>query len=225
MAAVSSGGRLVDSYYDLKPFGGMRIDKHEKLDPLIETARSYRALGFEEKLEKIKELAKGAFENAFDGLGSDETKNLCSQIIYKGGLRFSTALEHGYGCCRYQATLLFILGFEAELGDEHRLDSAEIVKNRLSTCFNTIVNDGETHHVNLFPETLNDKTQDYTQKNPEYYKNVTQVAENFLAYHKSLPGKVIVHEWWRPETLVTAVAPSEGEAGGASGGAGGAPAS
>ncbi len=162
----------LSTYIGIEPFDVL-VDESEELNELVEKAQRCRNLPFSEKLKSIKQLCIDAMENAYEGMFTCldvERKRLMESIVMeKHPLSF--ALKHKAGCCRYQGVLFFILGFEAELGDVHLLQSAYVTGN-LHTVFNDVYKDGKLYRVNVFTESLKDKKFDYSMINPGVYNNL-----------------------------------------------------
>ena len=162
----------LSTYIGIKPFGVL-VDRSEELDRLAKEARRYRKLPFSEKLKKVKQLCINMMENAYEGMHThpdEKRKNLMERIVMEEH-PLSFALKHRAGCCRYQGALFFVLGFEAELGDVHLLQSAH-VEGGTHTVFNDVYKDRELYRINIFTESLKDKKFDYSRVNPGVYEEI-----------------------------------------------------
>lgn len=171
-----------ESYFGLAPYGVL-IDESDTLKSLANVARTYRPLPFEEKFTKIQHLAKEAMKNAWEGQAQGDAE--CKKIVFNPQ-SLGYALEKRLGCCRYQSTLFFILAFEAELGDDHYLQSSPLGTN-VRTCFNEIIvhERRERRIVSLFLDTLEDIRYDYTQGRPDIFETpVKERCEPFFSYHR-----------------------------------------
>ena len=114
------------------------------------------------------------------------------------------------------AILFFALGYEADLGDKHFLQQAPVIPTVIPgllsggprSVFNDIVHDGKLHHVSIFKESLQDKSFDYSQKNPQVFESaigfgypkrntsprVDNLGMEHFSYHRLESGLVIVSE-------------------------------
>ena len=211
--------KTIDSYIGIEPFTVL-IDDSPKLRQLAERARKLKALPFQEKLEAVKRLALDSMVNAYeqmivlgrkaDGLegvttiGSDglvdnseyrtsqEQAERFRNIVFQGH-PLSYALEQEAGCCRYQGALFCVLGYEAELGDQHFIQAAP-VNRRANTVFNEVVEIGKHHKVSIFTDSLKDKSLDYSRQNPGILDQAFErmPGYNFFSYHRTPSGLVIV---------------------------------
>jgi len=211
--------RIMDNYIGIAPFTVL-ADDSPKLRQLAEKARGLRTLSFKEKLEGAKRLALDAMVNAYEQMvvwereadeleeyeviGSDskadnsesekarEQHKRFRDIVFSGH-PLSFALEQEAGCCRYQGALFFVLGYEADLGDQHFVQAAP-VNPGFNTVFNEVVNDGQSHKVSIFTASLKDKSLDYTIQNPRIFEQAHEKFPglNFYSYHRTPSGLVIV---------------------------------
>lgn len=211
--------RTLYSYMGIKPYTVL-VDDSIELKRLAERARELRNLPFQEKLDAVKNLTLESMVNAYEqmvvwgdkasGLEGVMTINSEGKIDtseYEAARKeyekfedivfrehpLSYALEQKAGCCRYQGTLFFVLGYEAELGDKHFLQSAPVNK-RASTVFNEIVQDGKNYKVGIFTESLKDKSLDYSRQNPHILDQAFEQIPgyNFFSYHRTPNGFAIV---------------------------------
>lgn len=211
--------RTIDNYIGIEPFTVL-VDDSPKLRQLAEKARELKGLPFQEKLEAVKRLALDSMINAYeqmvvwgrkvDGvegvttIGSDgqvnnseyrtaqERHERFRDIVFQGH-PLSYALEQEAGCCRYQSALFFVLGYEAELGDQHFVQAA-LVNRRANTVFNEVVEDGKHHKVSIFTDSLEDKSLDYSRQNPEILNQAFERMPryDFFSYHRTPSGLVMV---------------------------------
>ncbi len=179
--------RELEAYLGIKPFGVL-VDKSKELDRLVDKAKKYKNLPFEEKLKKIKFLTVNAMENAYEGMFSHpdpRRREVMRDIVYYEH-PLSYALKERAGCCRYQGVLFFILGFVSELGVKHFLRSAH-VGGDIHTVFNDVYDErGKLYRINIFTESLKDKRYDYSNLNPNLYNEIDSFWPGllFYSYHK-----------------------------------------
>jgi hypothetical protein len=211
--------RTIDNYAGIEPFTVL-VDNSSRLRQLVERARELKGLSFGEKLESVKTLALDSMVNAYeqmiiwgrkaDGLegvttigadgGADnseyrtarEQQTRFRNIVFQEH-PLSHALEQEAGCCRYQGALFFILGYEAELGDQHFVQAAP-VNSKANTVFNEVVQDGRHHKVSVFTDSLKDKSLDYSRQNPGILDQAfeTMPGYNFFSYHRIPSGLIMV---------------------------------
>lgn len=185
--------RELNSYIGLIPFGVL-IDDSSELKRLVESARKVRSLSFEKRLQNVKGLALESMENAYEGIESHpdmERRNVLQSIVYESH-PLSYALKQRAGCCRYQGVLFFILGFESNLGSRHILQSAQ-VSGSLHTVFNDVFDDaGKLYRVNIFTESLKNKSNDYSTINPRIYDCIDTHMSGVLFYSYYRRGKDLV---------------------------------
>ncbi|MFC1649069.1 hypothetical protein ACFL1B_06480, partial [Nanoarchaeota archaeon] len=86
----------------------------------------------------------------------------------------------------------FVLGYEADLGDKQFIQAAP-VNSRANTVFNDVVQDGETHRISIFTESLDDKTLDYSVENPNLFDQAFKEYPGLTmySYHRTPSGLVI----------------------------------
>ena len=210
--------RTINNYIGIEPFTVL-VDDSSKLRQLAEKARGLRGLPFKEKLEGAKRLALDAMVNAYEQMivwerkadeseeypviGSDtavdnskaekarEQHKRFRDIVFQGH-PLSYALEQGAGCCRYQGALFFVLGYEADLGDQHFVQAAP-VNPPFNTVFNEIVHNGQHHKISIFTESLKDKSLDYSRQNPLIFQQAFETFPgfNFYSYHRTPSGLLI----------------------------------
>ncbi|MDP3640741.1 MAG: hypothetical protein Q8R53_06115, partial [Nanoarchaeota archaeon] len=97
------------------------------------------------------------------------------------------------GCCRYQGALFFVLGYEADLGDQHFVHAAP-VNSRANTVFNEVVQDGQPYKVSIFTESLKDKALYYSRQNLRIFEQAFErmPGRTFYSYHRTPGGLVLV---------------------------------
>ncbi|MBW2974123.1 hypothetical protein KY366_00245 [Candidatus Woesearchaeota archaeon] len=187
--------RTLDNYIGIQPFL-VPVEDTPQLKALAEQARQLKNLPFSEKLEAVKKIALGAMVNAYEEWRSNpdsEEAERYGDIVMRGH-SLGYALEHKAGCCRYQGALFFVLGYEAELGDKHFVQSAEI-NPQLSTVFNDVINEGNLSHVSIFIESVRDKRYDYTQGNKEIFDRPQEFDDlDFYSYHRTPNGLILACE-------------------------------
>jgi hypothetical protein len=211
--------RTLDTYIGIEPFT-VKVDDSSQLQKLARQARELGTLPFPERLSAVKKLTLDAMVNAYEqmivfGQKADELEGVTTicedgkvdnseyetarkqhekfrDIVFQGH-PLSYALEQGAGCCRYQGALFFVLGYEADLGDQHFVQAAP-VNSRANTVFNEVVHNGEHHKVSIFTESLNDKSLDYSRQNPRIFEQAFESRQgyNFYSYHRMPSGLVIV---------------------------------
>lgn len=174
-----------ESYIGLSLYG-VKIDESEALTNLVEQAKKLRKLPFTEKIEAVRKLAQDAMQNAYEGMcdSTNPKSEKCKEIVLKPHT-LKEALTEKLGCCRYQASLLFILGFAAELGDAHFLQSAYVGES-VRTCFNEIIDLSSNKRVvvSIFLDTLKNPKYDYTKGMNVFSKAVDMMPESFHSYHR-----------------------------------------
>ncbi len=211
--------KILDTYIGTEP-STVKVDASTELEKLVKKAKRLRNLSFSKKLEAVKKLSIDAMVNAYEqmifwGNKADSLREV--KVIDKNGkvdnslydeaktkyekyynIVFQThplsyALEQKAGCCRYQGTLFFILGYEAQLGDKHFIQSLVIGEN-YKTVFNDVVKDNRLHHVCIFIESLMDKFLDYSDKDPKIFERAIEKLNGykFYSYHKTPEGLVLV---------------------------------
>ena len=201
--------KTVDTYIGIEPFTVL-VDDSLQLRELAEKARALRALPFQEKLESVKSLALGAMVNAYEQMlvwkrKAERESNASNwRMIQEEHCRFkdlvfqghplSYALEQRAGCCRYQGALFFVLGFEADLGDQHFLQAAP-VNQYVNTVFNEVVHQGQSRVVSIFTESLDDKSLDYSAQNPHIFEQAFDWMPGCKMYsaHRR-PGGLVIAE-------------------------------
>ena len=210
--------KTIDNYIGIEPFTVL-VDDSVQLQDFAAQARELKDLPFPEKLAAVKKLALDSMVNAYEQLlvwgkkgrdlesafqktGDRDKKNEMYQA-YQEADRFkkivfekhplSYALQKAAGCCRYQGTLFFILGYEAELGEKHFMHTAP-VNGQIRTVFNEIVQGGEEHKVSIFTESLKDKSFDYSRQNPNIFEQAIETLPgyNFYSYHRTPNGLVMI---------------------------------
>jgi len=203
---------ILDTYIGISPYS-VEVDDSEHLRALAEKARALNALPFAERLEAVKQLTLDAMVNAYEGMvqtpdrGGIDIDEDGNQTLSQGNLaeiaRFRDivfkghslgyALEQEAGCCRYQATLFFVLGYEADLGDQHFLQSAP-VQGDVNTVFNDVHHDGELHRVRIFRDSLRNESLDYIHANPKLFEQIHQVlpGRDFFSYHRNPEGSLVM---------------------------------
>ena len=209
----------LDNYFGIQPFTVL-VDDSPQLRELAGKARELKGLPFPQRLQAVKKLALDAMINAYEEMmvwgdkaqglqgvtviGSDgkptrkeyeeaKAKSEKYQNIVFQGHPLSHALEQKAGCCRYQGALFFVLGYEANLGDQHFVQAAPVNK-RANTVFNHVVQDGQTHLVSVFTESLKDKRYDYSVQNPRVFEQAFETFPGlpFYSYHRTPNGFVLV---------------------------------
>ncbi|MEM2121576.1 MAG: hypothetical protein QXU20_02890 [Candidatus Woesearchaeota archaeon] len=189
--------KIVNNYIGIEP-SGVLVDDSKILKDLVEEARKLKELSFPEKLESVKKLTLEAMVNAYEQMIKCKNENALEEykkyrkIIFEKN-PLSYALEQKAGCCRYQAVLFFILGYEAELGDKHFIQIAPVNESVL-TVFNEIIYEGKSYTISIFTESLENKSLDYSKQNPKIFeeKIKEEIGRKFYSYHKTLDGFVIV---------------------------------
>jgi len=206
----------LDTYIGIEPFT-VKVDDSPQLRELAQQARELRPLPFPEKLSAVKKLTLDSMVNAYEqmmvsspsflpigggkSLSKIDNPEYSEQItqyerfrdIVFQGHPLSYALEQKAGCCRYQGTLFFVLGYEADLGDKHFIQGAP-VNNRANTVFNELVNVGESQVVSIFSESLQDKSLDYSRQNPRIFEQAFETVPglNMYSYHRTPSGLKII---------------------------------
>jgi len=211
--------KKIDNYIGIEPFTVL-VDDSSTLRQLAENARELRKLPFQEKLEGVKRLALDAMVNAYEQMivwekKADELEGVTNRssdckvdnseyetarkqytkfkkIVYQGH-PLSYALEQKAGCCRYQGALFFVLGFEADLGDQHFVQSAP-VNSEVNTVFNEVVHDRNHHKVSVFTASLEDKSLDYSRQDPLIFEQGFEPMPGYnrFSYHRTPSGLVMV---------------------------------
>ncbi len=189
--------RTINDYIGIQPFTVV-VDDSPELRILANKARELRDQPFPEKLNKVKKLTLDAMVNAYEQMRVLETKGEVSEAEKFRGVVFeghplSYALQEKAGCCRYQGALFFVLGYEADLGDQHYIQATPI-SSRMSTVFNQVREGQKIHTVSIFCESVKDKRYDYTEGNPKIFDNPTQRIPglNFYLYHRKPKGLIII---------------------------------
>lgn len=208
--------QMHETYVGIEPFKVL-VDKSSQLEALVAQAREIRELSFEEKLVRVRELARGAMVNCYELWkdSPDEAVRAQNGELVTGNHPLSFALEQRAGCCRYQGALFFVLGYEAELGEAHWLQSASIVPSLVEfgggqrSVFNDVQDErGELHHVSVFEETLVNKAHAYSRSNPQVFDcaiGFGKPADNqaprrdplpirLFSYHHTHSGLVLVSD-------------------------------
>lgn len=213
--------RIIENYVGIEPFTVL-VDDSPRLRQLAEKARELRSLPFQEKLKSVKKLALDAMVNAYEQMIVWERKarGLCNVLIIRSDgridnldseyetarsqhIRFrgivsqehplSYALEQKAGCCRYQGALFFVLGYEADLGDQHFVHGAP-VNSRVNTVFNEVIHNKQSYKISIFADSLEDKSLDYSVQNPRIFEQAFEQLPGcqFYSYHRRPSGLVIV---------------------------------
>jgi len=188
--------RELYSYDNLRLFEVL-IDESEELKLLVERAKESKNLPFNDKLEKIKSLALQSMENAYEGMFTHpdwKRRDIMERIVLEEH-PLSHVLQYKAGCCRYQGVLFFVLGFESELGSKHLLQSARVTES-LHSVFNDVYDDnGILYRVNVFTESLKNKSYDYSAKNPRVYECIDTYLPGVLFYsYRKRDGKMVILE-------------------------------
>ena len=176
-------------------------------DVLVESvgqAKDLRGLDFSDKLDAVKDLSVGAMRNAYElwqqgGEGAEEFRNIVMNLH-----PLSEALDKEAGCCRYQGALFFVLGYEADLGNHHFLQSARI-GHQVSTVFNEVYNGRERHIVSIFRDSLTDICFDYSRGDDGIFDRakLSMPGRTFYSYHGLATGsKILTVENSRPSSIV-----------------------
>ncbi len=141
----------------------VEVGSSPQLEELKKQARSLRDLPFIEKLETLKKLSTNPLKNVYDlepnlsgvaVLKAQLEKSARIEDILKKEQTLSYALEKGYGCCRYQALLFFLLSIEAGLGSTGMLLTKRVFGNFFSV-FNVVFDEkGNRHAFSLFNDSL-----------------------------------------------------------------------
>lgn len=190
--------RTIDNYIGIEPFTVLVNDSHT-LRQLAVKARKLKDLPFQEKLESVKKLALDAMVNAYEQMivcgrktDSLEQQEKFRNIVFQRH-PLSYALEQEAGCCRYQGALFFVLGYEADLGDQHFVQAAP-VNDGFNTVFNEVLQDGQQYKVSVFTDSLKDKSFDYSRQNPRILERPFKRMQGytFFSYHRTSGGLVIV---------------------------------
>ncbi|MBI5389011.1 hypothetical protein HZB01_01385 [Candidatus Woesearchaeota archaeon] len=186
--------KTLDTYIGIQPFT-VEVDDSPQLKALAAKARELRTLPFDEKLAAVKVLALEAMVNAYEGAQKDPDparQNGFANIVYNVH-PLSYALEVQAGCCRYQGALFFVLGYEADLGDQHFIEAAPVGPG-VNSVFNVVMHQGTKHTVSIFTESLKDKSLDYTVTNPRVFEQAFAELPgySFYSYHRTLSGLVIL---------------------------------
>jgi hypothetical protein len=211
--------RTIDTYIGIEPFTVL-VDDSAKLRKLAERARELKGLPFQEKLDAVKRLALDSMINAYeqmivwgrkaDGLEgvtdidsdgkvdnseyriAQEQQAIFRNIVFQDH-PLSYALEQKAGCCRYQGALFFVLGYEAELGDQHFVQAAPVNRG-VNTVFNEVVQDGKRQKVSIFTDSLENKTLDYSRQNPRILEQAFErmPGYDFFSYHRTQSGLVMI---------------------------------
>lgn len=186
--------RILDTYIGISPFT-VEIDDSTELRSLAQKAGELRSLPFSEKLEAVKVLAINAMSNAYEGMLTDPDPR--ERVRYRDIVLkthpLSVALEQNAGCCRYQGALFFVLGYEADLGARHFLQTAP-VNPSLNTVFNQVIEDEKAYTISVFTESLKDKSLDYSRQNPRVFDQAVKhlFGVDFYSYHRNKDGKLIL---------------------------------
>jgi hypothetical protein len=198
-----------DSYIGMEIFT-VPIDDSPQLQQLVRQARELRGLPFEEKLDAVKHLTLDAAVNAYEQMvvWNERTRRPGNSIEEATTARqewqkykdivfqkhpLSYGLEQEAMCCRYQGALFFILGYEADLGDQHYVQCAP-VNGGMNTVFNELVHEGKVHKISIFTESLHNKSLDYTIQNPDIFNQAFERLPGyaFFSYHRTPKGLVLV---------------------------------
>ena len=203
-----------NTYIGIEPFGVL-IDESPELIRLSEQARDLKELPLEEKLKAVKKIALNSMVNAYEQMqrNPDEKKREFYGNVVMSQHPLSYALQNQAGCCRYQGALFFVLGYETDLADSHFIQQAPVNpellhKGRLRSVFNDIVADGKIQHVSIFKDSLEDKSLDYSIKNPRVFESaigfpwpadnpcpkVDNWKNSHYSYHRTPSRLVIVSE-------------------------------
>ncbi|MES2121982.1 MAG: hypothetical protein V4492_04290, partial [Chlamydiota bacterium] len=184
---------IISSFFGQSPYS-VQIEPSDALTPLLEQARETQELSFEEKLPLIEKLAVSAMKNAYEGMFTTEMerREKCREMVMQPhSLR--DALKEELGCCRYQATLFFLLAAEAKLGSKHYLQSAPI--RGINTCYNELHDEsGKVYYVSIFTKSLSDQKYNYSS-DPTLFErpNTLLHGEQFLAYTIDKEGEVTLY--------------------------------
>ena len=171
------------------------IDESPQLMTLVAHARSLKNVPFSEKLPDVKQLVLGAMDNACEAIrfSPDTAKVAVCRKIVGEFMPMSYALEHRAGCCRYQGALMFVLGYEANMGDRHFIQYA-FVSHGVTSVFNDVFDMEELHRMSIFFESLKDKSLDYSVQNPMMFDDAISEKEYeaFFSYHRQHDGNLIM---------------------------------
>ena len=155
----------VQSFIGQSPFD-VTISESPELTDLIAEAKKHKDEDFEQKLNSITSIACGAMKNAYELQANGDKK--AGRFVFEEHT-LSEALKEQMGCCRYQATLFFLLGEAAGLGKKHYLQCARVGRGILS-CFNDVFDDkDQTHHVSIYRKTLSSDRYDYAKGNSTFF--------------------------------------------------------
>jgi hypothetical protein len=170
----------IDSFIGQTAYG-VEISPSEELTALLKEAEMAQDLPFEEKLKVIQNLAINAMQNAWEGMSKGDKNGLSRSMVYDRH-SLTDALKHQLGCCRYQATLFFILGAQAKLGSKHFLQSANL--GGLNTCYNDVYDENNIlHRVSIFALSLSDPANTYVKDTSVFDSpNRSLPGQSFLAY-------------------------------------------
>lgn len=185
--------QILDSYIGIRPWTVL-VDDSPELRQLAARAHELRGRPFPEQLAGVKQLVLEGNVNAYERM----RKTTGQEQQRFGGVvntqhPLSVALRERALCCRYQGALFFVLGYEAAMGDTHFLEAAPVAQG-MNTVFNRVWEGIDEHLVNMFTESLEDRTLDYTHTNPNLFKQAfTQMSGfTFYSYHKTPQGVELV---------------------------------
>ncbi len=186
--------QVLQHYLD-RGIADVLIDDSPQLRALVGRAKSLKNVPFNEKLPGVKQLVLEAMDNACEAVSaSSDTRRVavCRKIVQEF-MPMSYALEHMAGCCRYQGALMFVLGYEADMGDSHFIQYARVSPNAVSV-FNDIFDMEQLHRTSVFFESLKDKSLDYSVQNPRLFDDVVEEKEYeaFFSYHRQHDGSLVM---------------------------------
>lgn len=188
---------VIEPYKNLHPFG-VQVDESSELTSAIQTARKCQDLPFGEKLKVISQLVGENLKNGVEMWV--KTKDPTATKILSPGSTLGEALKSQIGACRHQATLFFILGREAGLGDSHRIQATQLTDGKC--CFNDVIHEGELYRISPYLDTLKDPNMRYDRShlNPITYIK----GQQFVSYKRDdlaqlkITGKSDSHDQVNP---------------------------
>ncbi|MBI2654254.1 hypothetical protein HYX02_05600 [Candidatus Woesearchaeota archaeon] len=219
--------QILGTYIGIEPFTVLVNDSPE-LRALVERAKELRSLPFPERLEAVKRLVLEAMVNAYEGMHQPRTRVEKYELLNRGSTTqtiimgqdnsaeiarlkeivdenhpLSHALQQKAGCCRYQSALFFVLGYEANLGDKHFVQTAPINAEYLTilpidkvtkTVFNELLQNGQRFTISIFRESVVDPRFDYTRRNPNLFEQPFKElpGQTFYSYHRTPSGLILV---------------------------------